>query len=80
MRVSLPRRALLSLPVVAACNRFRRVNEVVFGEVAARTGERALWGEDLHRGLELAIAQHNARGGLNGRAVRLAVADDESRD
>lgn len=76
----LSRRGLLALPLVAACHRFRRVNEVVFGEVAARTGERALWGEDLHRGLELAIAQHNARGGLNGRAVRLAVADDESRD
>lgn len=76
----LSRRGLLALPLAAACNRFRRVNEVVFGEVAARTGERALWGEDLHRGIELAIAQHNARGGLNGRAVRLAVADDESRD
>jgi branched-chain amino acid transport system substrate-binding protein len=64
----------------AGCNRFRRVNDVVFGEVAARTGPRALWGEDLHRGIELAIAQQNARGGMNGRTLRLVVADDESRD
>ncbi len=71
---------MLALSLAAGCSRFRRVNEVVFGEVAARTGERALWGEDLHRGIELAVAQHNARGGLNGRPVRLAVADDESRE
>ena len=63
----------------AGCNRFRRANDVVVGEVAARTGARALWGEDLHRGLELAVAQQNARGGLNGRTIRLVVADDESR-
>ncbi len=64
----------------AGCNRFRRANDVVVGEVAARTGARALWGEDLHRGLELAVAQQNARGGLNGRTIRLVVADDESRE
>ncbi len=80
VREGLSRRGVLALPLLAACNRFRRANEVVFGEVAARTGERALWGEDLHRGIELAVAQHNARGGLNGRPVRLAVADDESHE
>lgn len=65
---------------VVGCRRFRRGNEVVLGEVAARTGERALWGEDLHRGLDLAVDQQNARGGLNGRIVRLVAVDDESRD
>ncbi len=80
VRDGLSRRAVLALPLLAACNRFRRANEVVFGEVAARTGERALWGEDLHRGIELAIAQHNHRGGLNGRMVRLVSLDDESHE
>ncbi len=60
--------------------RWRRGNEVVLAEVAARTGDRALWGEDLHRGIELAVDQQNAHGGINGRHVRLAAADDESHE
>jgi branched-chain amino acid transport system substrate-binding protein len=72
-------RAALGLGVVG-CHRFQRVNHVIVGEVAARSGPRALWGEDLHRGIELAIAQQNARGGLNGRTIRLVVADDESHE
>lgn len=61
-----------------ACRRWRRAGEVVLGEVGARTGERAGWGEDLHRGLELALDQQNLRGGINGRALRLLTVDDES--
>jgi branched-chain amino acid transport system substrate-binding protein len=81
--MSLSRRDLLRAAAclgAVGCNRFRRANDVVLGELAARTGPRALWGEDLHRGIELAVAQQNARGGLNGRTIRLVVADDESRE
>lgn len=72
--------ALLATPASGACGLLRRVNEVVFGEVAARAGERGVWGEDLHRGFELAIAQVNHRGGLNGRPVRLVTSDTGSHD
>lgn len=64
---------------VAGCG-WRRGNEVTLGAVVPRTGERALWGEDLLRGYELAVEQQNLRGGLHGRRLRLAVADDESRE
>lgn len=81
----LPRRALLqclaAAPLLATegC-RLRRVSEVSLGALAARTGERAPWGEDLLRGIELAVDQQNARGGINGRRLRLAAVDTESND
>jgi branched-chain amino acid transport system substrate-binding protein len=56
------------------------VSEVALGVLAARTGERAPWGEDLLHGIELAVDQQNTRGGLNGRRLRVAVADTESND
>lgn len=62
-----------------AC-RWRRGNEIVLGHLGARTGDRAIWGEDLHRGLELAVEQQNARGGINGRKLRLVALDDESHE
>lgn len=77
---SLQRVLGLAFLLAAPGCKWRRVNEVVLGEVAARTGDRALWGEDLHRGIELAVEQQNARGGINGRRIRLVTLDDESRD
>lgn len=71
---------VLLLPIAAPGCRGRRGNEVVFGALVARTGERALWGEDVYRGIELAIEQANVRGGLLGRRIRLVAADDGSRD
>lgn len=74
-------RALAAAPLVAAeACRLRRVSEVALGVLAARTGDRAPWGEDLLRGIELAVDQQNARGGINGRRLRLAALDTESND
>ena len=64
---------------LAGC-RWRRGGEVVLGAVVPRTGERAVWGDDLLHGYELAVEQHNLRGGLNGRRLRLVALDDESRE
>lgn len=73
--------ALTLAPLAAASGcKLRRVSEVSLGVLAARTGERAPWGEDLLRGVELAADQLNARGGINGRRVRLAAVDTESND
>lgn len=69
-----------ALGAAAAGCRWRRGSEVTLGAVVPRTGERALWGEDLLHGYELAVEQQNLRGGLHGRRLRLAVADDESRE
>lgn len=67
------------LALLSGCHG-RRGDEVVLGALVARSGARALWGEDLYRGIALAIEQANAHGGLLGRKIRLVTADDGSRD
>lgn len=68
------------LGAAASGCRWRRGSEVTLGAVVPRTGDRALWGDDLLRGYELAVEQQNLRGGLNGRRLRLVSLDDESRE
>ena len=52
---------------------------VKLGLVAAITGSSALSGESIKRGLEVAIDEINANGGvLGGRLIELVIRDDES--
>jgi branched-chain amino acid transport system substrate-binding protein len=71
---------LLGLSSLGQACSGRARGTVTFAVLAAKTGSRAVWGQDLLRGIELAIERANARGGLHGRRVRLAVADGQSRD
>src|SRR5712691_12211661 len=50
--------------------------ELVLGQPAAFTGPSAGLGIEMWRGAETAFAEANARGGVHGRKIRLAVADD----
>ncbi len=77
-----PRRALALIwvaLVLVAC-RGGRGNEVVVAALVARTGARAPWGEDLFRGMELAVEHVNARGGVGTRRVRFVTVDHGSRE
>jgi branched-chain amino acid transport system substrate-binding protein len=47
------------------------------GLVASKTGGSALAGESIQRGLEIAIDEVNAAGGIKGKKLRLEVRDDE---
>lgn len=68
-----------ALAAPGAC-RLRRALDLTVGAVASRTGDRAVWGEDLLHGMELAVALQNVRGGVNGRHVRMVALDNESQD
>jgi branched-chain amino acid transport system substrate-binding protein len=46
------------------------------GGVAPLTGEAATFGLEAQRGTELAVKQWNSKGGVLGRQIRLAFADD----
>ena len=48
------------------------------GEVASLTGPNTEFGISMRNGIELAIAEANARGGVQGRALSLYVYDDQS--
>jgi branched-chain amino acid transport system substrate-binding protein len=52
-------------------------DEIVIGVAGPMTGELALFGEQLQRGAQQAVADLNAQGGVLGKQVRLAIGDDQ---
>lgn len=50
-------------------------NEVLLGTIADLSGPVAPYGRDVRNGLQMAIAEINARGGIHGRQLRLLVED-----
>jgi ABC-type branched-subunit amino acid transport system substrate-binding protein len=50
--------------------------EIVLGQPAAFSGPSAGLGVEMWRGATAAFAEANAKGGVHGRSIRLAVADD----
>ncbi len=49
------------------------------GEVNPLTGNLALHGLEIHQGIEAAVAEANAQGGIGGRPLVLLSRDDQSR-
>lgn len=54
-------------------------SDIALGEINPLTGALAKHGTEIHQGITLAVAEVNARGGLNGRRVKLLSRDDQSR-
>lgn len=52
-------------------------NEIVIGVAGPMTGDLAVFGEQLRRGAQQAVADLNADGGVLGRKLRLVVGDDQ---
>lgn len=49
------------------------------GEYASLTGKEAAFGQSSHRGVQLAVEEINAAGGILGRTLELAVEDTQSK-
>lgn len=49
------------------------------GEVGSMTGSEATFGISTHRGIELAIKQINAQGGIKGKKIQLFSLDDQGK-
>lgn len=69
--IGLAAASLLGTPALAA-------DPIKVGLVAALSGQSAKSGEAITRGLEIAIDEINARGGVLGRKIELVRRDDES--
>jgi branched-chain amino acid transport system substrate-binding protein len=54
-------------------------DEIVIGEYGSLTGSTATFGISTQRGIDMAIEQTNAAGGVLGRQVRVIVEDDQGR-
>jgi branched-chain amino acid transport system substrate-binding protein len=51
-------------------------DEIVIGTHLDLTGPLASWGKEVRNGMQMALAEANAAGGVGGRKLRLVVKDD----
>jgi branched-chain amino acid transport system substrate-binding protein len=54
-------------------------NEIRVGEFGSMTGETATFGQTTHDGIQMAVDEINAGGGIKGKMVRLITEDDEGK-
>jgi len=77
MNVRLTARAALAVALsLAACT---KDDAIVIGEVGSMTGPEATFGQSTHKGVLLALDHLNAKGGLNGKKLRVKVIDDQGK-
>src|SRR5438552_5916987 len=86
MRRILP--SLLALAALAACKKQDQgsgmmspnaTGHIVLGEVGSMTGTEATFGLSSANGIQLAIDEFNAKGGVKGRQLQVKVLDDQGR-
>ena len=53
--------------------------EILIGEYGSLTGEDATFGDSTKKGIDIAIDEINAAGGLLGKKVRVIVEDDQGK-
>lgn len=69
---------ILLLPLLTAGCLLFSDQEIVIGEFASTTGSEASFGVSSGRGVQMAVDEANAGGGLHGRKVKLITRDTES--
>ncbi|MDP8228291.1 MAG: branched-chain amino acid ABC transporter substrate-binding protein [Candidatus Electryoneaceae bacterium] len=67
--------AAVLLLLIIGCNREKTIKIAV---IAPMTGYSAKMGEDVSRGVQLAVDEWNAKGGILGLKVELAIEDDRA--
>ena len=53
--------------------------EILVGEYGSMTGPQATFGQSTHNGIMMAIDDINAKGGINGRKIKVITEDDQSK-
>jgi branched-chain amino acid transport system substrate-binding protein len=70
---------LLSLILFTACKAQQTADEIVIGGYGALTGSTATFGQSAKKGIEMAVAETNEKGGLLGKKIRLVMEDDQGK-
>ena len=68
--------------VAAGCNKSSTTtisDEIVIGEYGSMTGSEANFGQSTHNGVQMAVDEINAAGGLHGKKVKLVSYDDQGK-
>ena len=75
----LVRALLVSVALLGSGSAFAAAEPIKHGEVASLTGKEAAFGQQAHRGIQMAIDEVNARGGVLGRPLTLVSEDNQSK-
>ena len=54
----------------------KELEEIKIGAIMPLTGELATYGEPVKKGMELALEEINAKGGINGKPLKIIFEDD----
>jgi branched-chain amino acid transport system substrate-binding protein len=81
--------ALLGLAAIASCKKDSADGSgmvgptakgpLIIGEVGSMTGNEATFGTSSDKGIQLAVSEANAAGGVHGRKLEVRVLDDEGK-
>lgn len=69
--------ALCILLTVTGCT--KTTDEILIGEIEAMSGGEAAFGTATNRGVQMALDEINAAGGVRGKKLRLLVVDDQGK-
>ena len=75
---ALSRRALIAASGILAAGKARADDPVTIGVSGPLTGQYAQYGADWRRGFDLALAEINASGGINGRPLAYRFEDTQA--
>lgn len=67
----------LVLSVIGSCSFFPKKEPIWVGYVDSFSGPRAVFGISTRNGIQMAVDEWNAKGGLHGRKMALIISDDE---
>jgi branched-chain amino acid transport system substrate-binding protein len=70
---------LAALVLTMSCGPKLNPNEIRIGEYGALTGALATFGTSTRDGIQLAIEEANAAGGINGKTLKVVVLDDQGK-
>ena len=75
----IPLAALAAALLLAGCTPKADDSVIRIGEYGALTGDIATFGQTTHEGIQLAVDEINAAGGINGKKVELSTEDDQGK-
>lgn len=69
----------LAVAMIGGCGGKKQTNEIVIGEYGSMTGSESTFGSSTLNGVQLAVNQINAEGGINGKKLTVVHYDDEGK-
>ena len=71
--------ALMAVILSLSCGPKLNPNEIRIGEYGSLTGAQATFGISTQNGIQLALDEANAAGGVNGKTLKVMVLDDQGK-